>query len=83
MYGRDPLLLVRFELGSTLVNSLEEQLLERDATLDDLKANLLRAQQRMKSIEDSKRREVEYQVGDHVYLKLQPYRQKSLAVAGS
>lgn len=33
----------------------------------------------MKSYEDAKRRPVEFQVGEAVYLKLQPYRQSSLA----
>lgn len=50
--------------------------MERDAILDDLKANLIKAQQRMKAMEDSKCREVEFQIG---YLRLQPYRQHPLA----
>lgn len=54
-------------------------MVERDAVLDDLKANLLKAHHRMQIQEDSHRREVEYRVGDHVYLKLQPYCQQSLA----
>lgn len=33
----------------------------------------------MKMQEDLSRREVEYQVGEKVYLKLQPYRQRSVA----
>lgn len=70
---------MRFARGSTAVQSLEEQLLERDAILDDLKGQLFRAQQKMKHWEDAHRREVKYEVGDWVYLKLQPYRQQSLA----
>ena len=38
--------------------------------LDELKFQLERAQNRMKSYADLKRREVEYEVGDKVYLKL-------------
>lgn len=79
VYGREPSTLVRFEKGSTAVATSEEQLLERDIVLDDVKTNLLRAQQRMKKYADVGRREVEFQVGDQVYLKLQPYRHKSLA----
>lgn len=41
--------------------------------------NLIRAQQRMQIQANKKRRDLEYQVGDWVYLKLRPYRQKSLA----
>ncbi|KAL8124542.1 hypothetical protein AgCh_012261 [Apium graveolens] len=60
LYGREPPHLIRFERGSTAVASLKEQLLERDAILDDLKAQLVKAQQRMKAQEDSKRRELEF-----------------------
>ena len=65
--------------GETVVNSVQEMLQERDTILDELRVNLLRAQQRMKVAADRKRREVEFAVGDMVYLKLQPYRQRSLA----
>lgn len=47
--------------------------------LDDLRFNLLRAQQKMKTSVHSKRSEECFDVGDMVYLKLQPYRQCSLA----
>lgn len=66
--------MVEYEARGTTVSALEEQLLERDAILDELKAHLIQAQQRMKLQEDKHRREVEFQVGDYVYLKLQPYR---------
>ena len=79
VYGRDPPTLLRFERGSTAVAALEEQLLERDAILDDVKAYLLQAQHRMSRYANASRREVEFEVGQLVYLKLQPYRQKSLA----
>ncbi|KAL4574685.1 hypothetical protein LXL04_021521 [Taraxacum kok-saghyz] len=41
--------------------------------------NLLRAQQKMEHQANKRRRDVEYQVGDLVYLKLRPYRQHILA----
>ena len=61
-----------------MVSSVEQQLLERDVVLDDLRMHLLRAQQRMKKYADSKRRDDEFLVGDKVFLKLRPYQQKSL-----
>lgn len=52
LYGRDPPKVIKYEVGQTVVASFENQLLERDAVLDDLKFNLMRAQQRMKTMED-------------------------------
>jgi len=37
----------------------------------------------MKHFADRRRRELEFEVGDHVYVKLQPYRQSSVAVRAS
>lgn len=41
--------------------------------------NLVKAQQGMKNLADRKRGEEEFHKGDMVYLKLNPYLQKSLA----
>lgn len=79
VYARDPPKLWRVGAGQTPVNSVEELLQERDHILDELKINLLKAQQVMKRNADGKRRNEQFQVGDHVFLKLQPYRQRSLA----
>ena len=62
-----------------MVDSLDQLLRERDAILDELQFNLARAQQLMKYYADKNRKDVSYEVGDMVYLKLQPYRQRSLA----
>ena len=51
---------------------------ERDLALNALKKNLGNAQNRMKKMVDQKRRELKFKVGDEVYLKLRPYRQRSL-----
>ena len=51
----------------------------RDALLQELRENLETAQARMQSAANKKRRDVEYQVGMWVYLKLRPYRQTSVA----
>ena len=61
------------------MDSIEEMLQVRDAVLDELKVNLLRAQHRMKVTADSKRRELVFEVGNLVFLKLQLYRQSSLS----
>lgn len=47
--------------------------------LTALKSNLLQAQVRMKNYVDQHRIERSLNVGDFIYLKLQPYKQSSLA----
>lgn len=47
--------------------------------LDDLKFQMLRAQQIMKANEDKKRRDVSFITAHGMFSKLQPYRQESLA----
>lgn len=48
LYGRDPPSLLRMGHGQTPVNSVEELLCERDAILDELHLQMLKAQQVMK-----------------------------------
>ena len=78
MYGHDPPLLP-YEADSSVFLEVDKQLLDRDAVLTELLQQLHRAQQRMKAQADCKRHEVSFEVGDLVLLKVQPYRQKSLA----
>ncbi|XP_048627868.1 uncharacterized protein LOC125596911 [Brassica napus] len=79
LYGRDPPALIKYEQGSTSNAELEEKLLERDAMIELLREHLHKAQQTMKNRADGRRREVEFEVGDKVFLKLRPYRQHTLA----
>uniref|UniRef100_A0A803PV97 Chromo domain-containing protein n=1 Tax=Cannabis sativa TaxID=3483 RepID=A0A803PV97_CANSA len=65
-------------LPAQKVLEVEQTLQARDATLVLLKANLLRAQQKMKTQANKKRREVNFEVGDLVYVKLRPYRQRTV-----
>jgi hypothetical protein len=51
---------------------------DRQAQLDRLKLHLANAQNRMKLQADRHRSDKEYEVGDKVYLKLQPYAQSSV-----
>ncbi|KAF2295039.1 hypothetical protein GH714_031194 [Hevea brasiliensis] len=55
----------------------------QEKILRELKSHLSRAANQMKQYVDLKRRDVEFQVGDHVYLKLQPYRQQSVSKRAS
>ena len=65
---------------STDMPLVQQQLKECDEMLEQLKLNLMGAQQRMKAYADAKRKELEFQVGDLVFVKLQPYRQHSVAL---
>lgn len=55
-----------------------ESALEYQAEMELLRAQLLRAQQRMKSYADKNRTERSFEIGDQVLLKLQPYAQQSV-----
>ncbi|PKU75090.1 hypothetical protein MA16_Dca019459 [Dendrobium catenatum] len=79
LYGRDPPHLVHYGKGNTQVSSVEQYLEERDKVLEDLKKHLLRAQQLMKKQADSHRRDMQFEVGEKVFLKLRPYRQQTVA----
>lgn len=79
LYGRSPPPLVRVGHNTTMVDSLEQMLRERDTVLDDLRANMIRSQRKMKKAADNKRRDEQFNVGEMVFLKLQPYRQRTLA----
>ncbi|VFQ88166.1 unnamed protein product [Cuscuta campestris] len=79
VYGRPPPELVPYTRGASRVQAVDDILAERDALLRRLRADLQAAQHRMKMLADRKRREVEFAVGDLVLLKLQPYRQTSVA----
>lgn len=75
----DPPALLFYGDQKTNNATLDEQLLERDTIIDNLRAQLLKAQDRMKKQADLHRREKEFAVGEWVFLKLRPYRQVTMA----
>ncbi|XP_075102410.1 uncharacterized protein LOC142177474 [Nicotiana tabacum] len=66
LYGRDPPSVTRYILGSSPNELVGAYLVDRDKILVLLKANLARAQNRMKGIADKRRKELSFQVGDWV-----------------
>ncbi|GJS56151.1 hypothetical protein Tco_0629513 [Tanacetum coccineum] len=79
VYGRLSPSIIPYPSGSTKVAVVEELLMERDALLRQLKQSLAQAKNRMVMQTNRKRRDVEYKTGDVVLVKLQPYRQVTLA----
>jgi hypothetical protein len=60
------------------VHDLKQWLEDRQSMLEHIQQNLQRAQNRMKHQADKNRQERTFQVGDWVYVKLQPYVQQSV-----
>jgi len=79
MYGYLPPRLLSYLPGTTKLAVLEDQLKTRDELLRILKQNLQLSQNRMKKYADLKRTDRNFEVGTWVYLRLQPYRQMSVA----
>jgi len=78
VYGKAPPTISSYIPKTARLQSVEDALLDRDATLQLLKDNLIHAQNRMKKWADLHRTERSFEVGDWVFLRLQPYRQISV-----
>jgi hypothetical protein len=80
LYGHPPRHFGISAAAACAVPDLDYWLQERESMTALMKQHLLRAQQRMKKHADKHRVERSFQVGDMVFLKLQPYVQTSLAL---
>ncbi|KAL9418916.1 hypothetical protein AB3S75_036800 [Citrus x aurantiifolia] len=84
LFGRLPPTIPLYVKSSTSFQVLDEILLKRDKLLKSLKDNLRQAQHRMAQKANTQkanthRRKVQFSVGDKVLVKLQPYRQYTIA----
>ena len=79
VYGVPPPSFLSYISGTARVQAVDEYLQDRDEILKELRHNLRMAQDRMKSHADQCRRDIQFNVGDFIYVKLQPYRQTSVA----
>lgn len=79
LYGREPPVLLQGTTIPSKIAAVNDLQVGRDELLSDLRANLLKSQDMMRTYANKKRRDVDYQIGDEVFLKLQPYRRRSLA----
>jgi hypothetical protein len=82
VYGRPPPPLLPFQSGSTKVAAVDKQLRDRDTFIADIKERLLQAQSIMKTYHDQSRRQVEFQVGDWVWLHLNHRTASAIRPAG-
>lgn len=78
LYGRPPLTLLQYISKTTRVQSVEDDLYDRDQAIQLLKDQYNNSQARMKNFADRRRTEREFEVEKLVLLKLQPYRQRTI-----
>lgn len=77
LYGYPPPRTINYVPGTAKLEAVETSLKTRDQISMLLKHNLQCAKERMK-YSDLRRKEQSYEVGDQVYLRLQPYQQSSI-----
>ena len=70
--------MICFEWASIANQEVESLLPERDVILEELRYHLHRAQHKMKVDASFKRKDVQWNVGEFVYIELRPYRQSIL-----
>jgi hypothetical protein len=70
VYGRAPPTLLSYQSEIFKVAAVDRQLQERDLFLSEIRDRLLHAQQLMKRNFDGQHRDIEFQVGDWVWLRL-------------
>ncbi|RVW13442.1 Transposon Tf2-2 polyprotein [Vitis vinifera] len=78
VYGYPPPKLIPYTPGTTQLQEVENTLKTRDEIIRILRTNLQLAQDRMKKFADIKRTARSFNIGDLVYLRLQPYKQQSV-----
>ena len=78
VYGQAPPQHLPYLPGETKVAVVARSLEEREKMLLVLKFHLLRAQHRMQQVANDHRTDRSFNVGDYVFVKLQPYRQNSV-----
>ena len=83
LYGYEAPSFLDLLLSDSRVPSAGGWLQESHDTMRALKENIAKAQNQQKQYADQKRTERHFEVGDMVYLMLQPYRQSTLRKSGS
>jgi len=82
LYGYEPPKWKEFALINTKVQAVKNKLEEEQKIIQILKENLATARNRMKQLADQHRSKKEFEEGDWVFVRLQPYKQLSLKQQG-
>lgn len=77
-YGHLPPCLLSYTPGSSVIDIVDHAFRTQDVILSLIRANPLKAQQKIKASCDKHHHNLAFQVGDKVLLHLQPYHQASL-----
>jgi hypothetical protein len=83
LYSDDPLTFVRVVFGDSRAPLVQDWIQQSQDILKELKDHLQRAQNQQKVQADKHRVKRTFEVGDLVYLRLQPYRQASIKRSGA
>jgi hypothetical protein len=83
LYGYAPPLINEVAIPGPLDAAARDFLQEKQEMLTRIKENLTQAQARMKRYADAKRTERSFDLGDMVYLRMQPYRMASFGLCQS
>lgn len=81
IFGKPPPSIPTYISGSSPVEAMDSLLSNRQALLELLQRKLIKAQAQMKVYADKLRRDIQFQVGEFVYVRLRPYRQLSVTRA--
>ena len=82
LYGIPAPIHVLYIPGDSPMAVVDRLLIEKEDMIIVLHHQLSKAQHRMKQLADKHRIDRSFQIGDMVFLKLQPYRQQSMARVG-
>ena len=80
IYGFMPPKLLSYVPGITANDAVDQSLKSREQIIQILRDNLLKSQNQMKLYADKLRTERHFVEGDWVFLRLQPYHKKSVAM---
>jgi hypothetical protein len=83
LYSYDPLSFVEIAFGDSRAPMAQDWIQQSQDILRELKDHLQRAQNQQKVQADKHRVDRTFEVGDLVYLRLQPYRQASIKRSGA